>query len=445
MPRRLGPFRLGIPGGLRSAVILGALALGACGADPAPSGLPPGPTSPKSSATTDNATQPDDTTQSSALDDMFDELAAIGYADFSNSGQPNALGAGVVSHDLERSVPGYNLYTSIPFASAVLIDADGEELHRWHDDCDRWTRTRLLPDGDLLVIGVCGPEDQRLPFLKRLHWDGSLAWSARINAHHDLDVLPDGRILVLTKSRRDRTGYSESGTVRDNELTMLSPAGEVLDSRSISDMIDAGPASFRWHPAGEIPGHELGATADYLHCNSVFWLSNAHEKAGDEWYAAGNVLLSSRHQSSLLMVNWERGQLLWSFAEGQLQGQHEASLLPSGNILLFDNGSEERGWSRLVELQPHSGRIVWEYKADPPEAFYSSGRGTVQSLRGGNLLVGNSASGEAFEITREGEQVWHFFNPDVNEEGVSAALRIERYPVGMITAILHQQETTQDR
>ncbi|MFT7464920.1 MAG: hypothetical protein ACI9EF_003280 [Pseudohongiellaceae bacterium] len=374
------------------------------------------------------------------IDEMFDELAAIGYADFSQSGQLNALGSGVVTMDAERSIPGFNLYTSIASSSAVLIDGAGTEVHRWQGACDRWTRAQLLEDGDLLVIGVCADDGPNVPYLKRYHWDGSLAWSTRINAHHDFDVLPDGRILVLTKSRRNRRDYGSSGSVRDNELTMVSPAGEVLESRSISDMIEAGPAPYAWRPAEQIPGYEPEATADYLHCNSVFWVESSPLAAKNDWFSGGNVLLSSRHQSTLLLVNWDRAELLWSFGDGQLARQHEASLLPSGNILLFDNGDETRPWSRIVQLNPATGQITWEYKADPPESFYSSGRGTVQTLRGGNLLVGNSANGEAFEITSEGQLVWRFFNPDVDENGAHGALRIERYPVGMVEAIIKAQQ-----
>jgi hypothetical protein len=380
------------------------------------------------------------------IDEMFDELAAIGYADFSTSGTTNELGSGVVQHDPERSVPGYTLYTSIPFSRAVLIDASGDEIQSWDDACDRWTRTLLLPDGDLLVIGVCDTDGEVAPFLARKRWDGSEAWRAQINAHHDLDVLPDGRILALTKSRRERPGYGANGMVRDNELTMLSADGEILQVLSITDMIDAGPAAFTFGPASDIPGYKSSSrAADYLHCNSVFWLSNAQLAERDPLYEVGNVLLSSRHQSCLLMVNWERRELIWSWGLGELQQQHEASVLPNGRILLFDNGSEERGWSRLVELDPQDGRILWEYKADPPEAMYSSGRGTVQSLRGGNLLVGNSAAGEAFEITRDGEIVWRFFNPDLGGQGAHGAIRVERYSIGMIDAILRARGRSPSR
>ena len=41
--------------------------------------------------------------------------------------------------------------------------------------------------------------------------------------------------------------------------------------------------------------------------------------------------------------------------------------------------------------------------------------GGVQELPNGNILITESTKGHAFEITREGEVAWEFYNPDVNE------------------------------
>ena len=71
----------------------------------------------------------------------------------------------------------------------------------------------------------------------------------------------------------------------------------------------------------------------------------------------------------------------WSSAPGAFQLQHEAQVLSDGRLLLFDNGTEERGWSRIVELEPVSGAITWEYRAEPPDRFFSPGRGTVQATQ----------------------------------------------------------------
>lgn len=38
-----------------------------------------------------------------------------------------------------------------------------------------------------------------------------------------------------------------------------------------------------------------------------------------------------------------------------------------------------RKWSRVVEVDPRTGRIVWEYRASEPESFFSGALGGVRS------------------------------------------------------------------
>jgi hypothetical protein len=44
-------------------------------------------------------------------------------------------------------------------------------------------------------------------------------------------------------------------------------------------------------------------------------------------------------------------------------------------------------------------------------------RGGAQRLPNGNTLITESDKGRAFEVTREGEIVWDFYNPDTGSEG----------------------------
>jgi len=89
--------------------------------------------------------------------------------------------------------------------------------------------------------------------------------------------------------------------------------------------------------------------------------------------------------------------------------------LENGNILMFDNGTVRR-YSRVLELDPTANRIVWTYEAEPKEAFFSLSRGGNQRLPNGNTLITDSDSGRAFEVTRDGEVVWEFYNPEIRAE-----------------------------
>ena len=96
---------------------------------------------------------------------------------------------------------------------------------------------------------------------------------------------------------------------------------------------------------------------------------------------------------------------LWEWGQGQLEKPHHPTLLENGNVLIFDNGNQ-RKYTRVVELNPVNRHIVWEYKADPPESFYTSFGGSNQRLPNGNTLIVETGKGRAFEVTKEGEVVW---------------------------------------
>jgi hypothetical protein len=41
--------------------------------------------------------------------------------------------------------------------------------------------------------------------------------------------------------------------------------------------------------------------------------------------------------------------------------------------------------------------------------------GGIEALPNGNVLITESERGRAFEITRDGDIVWEFYNPDIDE------------------------------
>jgi len=90
------------------------------------------------------------------------------------------------------------------------------------------------------------------------------------------------------------------------------------------------------------------------------------------------------------------------------------TLLENGNILIYDNGAN-RSYSRIVEFNPISESIEWEYKANPPQQFYSKLRGSNQRLPNGNTLICDSENGRAFEVTKDKEIVWEFYNPEIQK------------------------------
>jgi hypothetical protein len=193
--------------------------------------------------------------------------------------------------------------------------------------------------------------------------------------------------------------------VRDNAIAVLSPDGLEKKHLSLYDLLKHYRGGALLRPGKPGPKGDV----DLFHANSVQWLPPA------------SVLVCIRHQDLVALVSWGTGQVTWAWGQDALSGPHDATMLPNGRVLVFDNGLG-RGWSRVIEVEPSTNEIGWEYRGTPPTAFYTATRGAAQRLANGNTLIVESDKGRAFEVNAAGETVWEYLNPLRNEKGERAAI-----------------------
>ena len=358
------------------------------------------------------------------------QLRSIGYA--GSTEVPPDAPTGVVHSDGERVAPGYRLYTIQELGRAELISADGAAVRRWrHQPGDRWERSVLLANGDWLAIGLEGLgwqpgspsvdslEDSRR-YVARLDWHGRLVWKRNLPAHHDIEVTPEGKLLLLTFQRRLEADVHATVETKSDELTLLDGEGNVIESVPLLESLRNARVPFTLEP---VEPSTLGGRpwVDLLHANSAQWMFQSHLFGVDPIYGPDNVLVSMRHQDRVAIVDWRARQVVWSWGLGTISGPHDASVLENGNILLFDNG-QSRGWSRAIELDPLSGSIEWEFKGSPLESFFTNSRGSAQRLPNGNTLLAQSDLGRAIEVTPQGDVVWEFLCPYTLAPGHRASI-----------------------
>lgn len=342
---------------------------------------------------------------------VLDELNAIGYAD---GVRPAPELVKVTRHDPQRALEGLNFYVAGHATEAYLVDMQGELVHRWHHDYedlwpelevpanaagrDKWRRAHLLDDGGILAI------HEGLGMI-RLDRDSRLVWEYPGKAHHDLHVLPDGRIWTLTRDALIIPRVHPELPSMDDYLVELSPAGEELQRISVLECLENGAQ------------HELLARMsrgkELFHTNSIEVLDG---RIADRLpaFAKGNLLISLRHLDAIAVVDPAARAVVWSLT-GDFVAQHDPKLLESGNLLLFDNRGKGET-STVYELDPKSGEVLWEYAGTPDDPFYSHTCGTAYRLANGNTLVNESDGGRSFELapaTGDGppEIVWEFFVP----------------------------------
>ena len=68
-------------------------------------------------------------------------------------------------------------------------------------------------------------------------------------------------------------------------------------------------------------------------------------------------------------------------------------------------------FSRVIEVDPRTSAIVWEYIDQSLFEFFSPYISGAQRLANGNTLICEGCHGRFFEVTTGGEVVWEYVNP----------------------------------
>lgn len=351
-------------------------------------------------------------------DERIHALEALGYFDRAAAPNPEKQN---VTKDVEGAFVGVNLYGSRHKARAFLIDMDGTVLHTWSMTSLKppWMHMELCPNGDLFVIS-------KSRYIAKIDWNSNVLWKRTLTAHHDLDVDSQNRVFVLTRSVEKHTFDGTDVPIMDDSLTILSSQGEVIRRKPLFPVLRGLVSKSRFEQIKQrvlegVPTQKLileDAPSDVTHINSIQVIDRPILKNAP----AGSILMSVREINRIVLLDPDMTRVLWLWGEGELQEQHHATLLESGNIMVFDNGVE-RKQSRVIEVNPVTEKVEWSYTSP---AFFTRLRGAAQKLPNDNVLITESDKGHAFEVTSKGKIVWEFWNPDVYASEISTRAVIYR-------------------
>ncbi len=384
-------------------------------------------------------------------------ITFVSDAEVTVSGSTNTLGSlpyvawtpaedsieksGVTLYNKELAFDGLNLYASWTKPEAYLIDMHGNIIHKWSvttkAGSEVWYKAELCQNGDLLVA-------VRDSTLMCLDWDSNIKWSRQLRAHHDIAVEESGMIYAL--ARQDRLVFYSNIPVPivDDYIAVLSPDGQLKRKIYLYDLarkhvgLSAILRIYKTDMAFFKPRLLMymirrrvnrafclayDTCFDLLHTNSIEIL----DRNIDGFCKRGDWLVSIREIDLIGVIDPDTERFVWTWGPGDLDGQHGPSLLSNGNVLIFDNGPR-RGFSRVLELNPLSGDIEWEYKSKLPEDFFCGHGGFCQRLPNGNTLITDTSIGRAFEVTKGGRIVWEFYNPRTSPDTLEreTIYRLER-------------------
>lgn len=348
---------------------------------------------------------------------------------------------GLTWYNPAKAYKGYTLFTPTYTKDVWLIDMEGRFINHWRMPWRPGAHGVLLPNGNLLYAGkVKTSREWGLPaggfsgiggVLLEVDWDGNLVWKAEVPYQgHDFYPMENGHIMYkgIVYDNRESKGLLPAELI--TKVTGGLPGTE-LNGKMWGDRlfeIDRdGKQVWEW-VAYEHLDPEIDALCP-LEVRYVWPYINSVWVCRD-----GNVLVSCRNTNEVIKIDKASGKVIWRWGKDELGHQHDCRELDNGNILIFDNGAHrptlEPSYSRSIEVNPKTNRIVWQYVADPLSDFYSAICGGSERLPNGNTIICESTSGRMFEVTNEGELVWEYINPLAGPAAAWDHIHSSAAPVG---------------
>lgn len=282
-------------------------------------------------------------------------------------------------------------------------------------------------------------------------WDGKPVWSFGPSApggvarqHHDISRLPNGNTLLLANLSYPLPGFAAPQVV-DDVAYEVNPDGEIVWTWAASDHLD----EFGF-TAEELKLIKSSKNPDYLHINDLKPVGPNHwYDEGDARFAPDNLIFDSRNGNFIAIIDRKTRKIVWTLGPhfppvsedgtrtsrktprpvDQISGQHDAQIIPkglpgAGNLLVFDNQGEAgyprasvtyTGGSRVLEINPVTKEIVWQYtgasSGNPGWTFRSTHISNARRLPNGNTFIDEGQIGRFFQVTPEGDIVWEYLNP----------------------------------
>jgi hypothetical protein len=398
------------------------------------------------------------------------------------------------SWSADESFNGFTLYSPMVSPKTFLINNSGGTVHTWDSTYKPALSVYLLENGNLLRTAFPGYSPRFWGggiggLVERFDWNGTRLWSFQYSSnqyclHHDIQILPNGNILMIAWEYKSSTDAILKGR---NPTTI--PQGELWPDHLIEvhpTNDSGGTIVWEWHlwdhliqdfdhtkeNYGVIQDHpELvdinyggKILADWTHINSVdyneqydqilvsvllfdeIWIID-HSTTAEE--AAGHT--GGRYgRGGDLLYRWGNPLTykMGDDSDRKLFNQHDAEWIASGlpgegNILIFNNGLDrpEGDYSSIEEItppmetngsytrQPGStygpAESIWRYTAEQPTDFSAINLGSAQRLPNGNTLICDGPQGRFFEVTDEKEVVWEYENqiPDPIDHHVFKIVR----------------------
>ena len=267
---------------------------------------------------------------------------------------------------------------------------------------------KLIKDGELLLSGWESP-------LRKIDACSNVIFqNTHDTFHHSIENDINGNIWVpshaypqtlpIEKVGRD---IRANGGFDDDAIVKLSTDGEILFEKSVSQIfIDNGLE------------YLLFSVGNTLFNNDPIHLNDIQPVNFDgEFWKKGDVFLSLRHQSMVLLYRPSINEIIWK-GTGPFFHQHDVEILDNHRISIFNNNSKNFVDGGVVD--GHNEVIIYNFKTNEYSSYLQDSlikndvrtiyEGRSQILPNGDLFIEESNYARTLYFNSDGSLRWTHVN-----------------------------------
>ena len=312
---------------------------------------------------------------------------------------------------------------------AVMLDAEGKVV--WYFE---YYMSGFNVIGDVQYI------DETSTILMSLSKGPNMA---DIPAEEAIEIDLEGSVIwksheILSVHNGPNSWHHIYDRVSDNSLVMLKPEiiGNVVSDKVLNlDREYNELWSWKYSDHFEVPECPASEICDWTHSNHVNMYPDER-----------TAYLNSRNFSSLFRIDMDTGEIVWTFGKDgdfTMISDHpdpwfefghapKLSGINRNEILFYDNGSDERGYSRVIKYrideEAMTAEVIFEFDGSKiGRQWFTPFWGDVDNMDNGNIVVTagnfeNQEESRIFEITPDGEIVWEIVLVQPQQEDMMISL-----------------------
>lgn len=251
--------------------------------------------------------------------------------------------------------------------------------------------------------------------LVKIDKNSQLVWQNQEDVfHHSIELDHEGNFWVPTSVYPYQVDKkyvgSEIGNYLDDAITKVSPDGEILFQKSVSNIFIENNLEFFVFPPG------ISFNFDRIHLNDI-----QPVLTDGPYWKRGDLFLSRRNISMIILYRPSTNKIIWK-GSGSFAMQHDIDILDDHRISIFNNNVQNNFEGE--KLNGFNEVVIYNFKTDSYSKSYEEilkhhevrtiTQGLNQILDNGDLFIEEQNFGRLLYINKDASLQWQYVNRSEN-------------------------------